>query len=97
MERPVANPPTTDGALLARLARVLHEMGLSCGCQDEVERTLAAFAESRPGTHAAACSALRGSARGCYGATWHVFQTLKVKPPRTFRPKRSPSSLTCSG
>lgn len=45
METPVVNPPTTDSALLERLARVLHEMGLPCACQEEVERTLAAFAE----------------------------------------------------
>lgn len=34
-----------DKALLDRLARVLHDMGLPCACQEEVERTVAIFAE----------------------------------------------------
>jgi len=34
-----------DAALLERLARVLHDMGLPCACQEEVERTVAVFAE----------------------------------------------------
>jgi len=45
MRIPATPPPAADNALLDRLARVLHEMGLPCGCQEEVERTLAAFAE----------------------------------------------------
>lgn len=66
MERPVANPPTTDGALLARLARVLHEMGVSCGCQEEVERTLAAFAEFEA----------RHARRRLLGAAWERARLL---------------------
>lgn len=38
-------PAETDLALLERLSRVLHEMGLPCACQEEVERALAVFAE----------------------------------------------------
>ena len=38
-------PPVTVPALLDRLSRVLHEMGLPCACQEEVERTVAVFAE----------------------------------------------------
>ena len=38
-------PALHDAALLERLARVLHDMGLPCACQDEVERTVAVFAE----------------------------------------------------
>lgn len=45
MGHATANPPVADAALLDRLARVLHEMGLPCACQEEVERTLAAFAD----------------------------------------------------
>ncbi|MBA5775700.1 hypothetical protein H2509_01015 [Stappia sp. F7233] len=37
--------PAHDAALLERLSRVLHEMGLPCACQEEVERTVAVFAE----------------------------------------------------
>ncbi|MFN7165989.1 MAG: hypothetical protein ACK4NV_03030 [Pannonibacter sp.] len=35
----------TDTALLQRLSNVLHEMGLPCACQEEVERTVAVFTE----------------------------------------------------
>lgn len=41
----VAGPALQDAALLDRLARVLHDMGLPCACQEEVERTVAVFAE----------------------------------------------------
>jgi hypothetical protein len=41
----VAGLPTSDEALLARLSHVLHDMGLPCACQEEVERTVAVFAE----------------------------------------------------
>ena len=34
-----------DTALLQRLSNVLHEMGLPCACQEEVERTMAVFTE----------------------------------------------------
>ena len=34
-----------DPALFQRLSNVLHDMGLPCACQDEVERTLSVFAE----------------------------------------------------
>ncbi len=34
-----------DAPLLERLSHVLHEMGLPCACQEEVERTVAVFAE----------------------------------------------------
>jgi hypothetical protein len=37
--------PSSDEALLARLSHVLHDMGLPCACQEEVERTVAVFAE----------------------------------------------------
>lgn len=36
---------SSDAALLARLSHVLHDMGLPCACQEEVERTVAVFAE----------------------------------------------------
>lgn len=41
----MTQPSSPDAALLDRLTRVLHEMGLPCRCQHEVERTLAVFAE----------------------------------------------------
>ncbi|WP_244296400.1 hypothetical protein [Stappia sp. TSB10GB4] len=34
-----------DEDVLARLAHVLHEMGLPCDCQDQVERAVSLFAE----------------------------------------------------
>jgi hypothetical protein len=37
--------PVTDAALLERLSNVLHDLGLPCACQAEVERTVAVFAE----------------------------------------------------
>lgn len=37
MEMPVANPPTTDGALLARLARVLHVLRGYVACLSDID------------------------------------------------------------
>ena len=38
-------PTSADPALLERLSRILHDMGLPCACQEEVERTIAVFSE----------------------------------------------------
>lgn len=35
----------SDEDVLSRLAHVLHEMGLPCDCQDQVERAVSLFAE----------------------------------------------------
>ena len=35
----------SDDEVLSRLAHVLHEMGLPCDCQDQVERAVSLFAE----------------------------------------------------
>ena len=35
----------SDADVLSRLAHVLHEMGLPCDCQDQVERAVSLFAE----------------------------------------------------
>lgn len=40
-----AKVTAADPALFQRLSNVLHDMGLPCACQDEVERTLSVFAE----------------------------------------------------
>ncbi|WP_106755125.1 hypothetical protein [Pannonibacter carbonis] len=44
-EAPFVSSAATDTALLQRLSNVLHDMGLPCSCQEEVERTVAVFAE----------------------------------------------------
>ncbi|SOC25269.1 hypothetical protein [Stappia indica] len=49
MDRTVSGvePALRDGDedVLSRLAHVLHEMGLPCDCQDQVERAVSLFAE----------------------------------------------------
>lgn len=49
MDRPVSGMgpalADSDDDVLSRLAHVLHEMGLPCDCQDQVERAVSLFAE----------------------------------------------------